>query len=215
MCELYFKSWDKNSPISANPDYQPKYVKEYMSISNDVRFLKDSVKDLKQKLEDGSEYSLSKASGIINILMNDEGRKLLKKLSMEYKHKLSFKVLKNQGPPIDMKLIKLQFISLRGPEEKLEEVKITKFQKLTCIRFQEKFYSVSDLIKVFRNIYGGAHRRNPRREKKQEEFMELKKVFEDTGIFDPAHQAIKSIGLIVAEASEELIKVIDYDKKDL
>jgi hypothetical protein len=121
--------------------------------------------DLQEKLEKANLYSIVRASGLIRQLLIDE-KPLLNQINRKYKEKIVFKVqinddiykerINNDGT-ISKPWFALTFINPDINSKNFKLLNKDNFLKYKPLFYQEKEFSVLDIIKICSNKYGGIH----------------------------------------------------------
>lgn len=129
-------------------------------------FLIDTLQDLQAKLENGDEYNLLRAAGLIRQLLIDE-TPLVDSVNKNYKVKILFRVQKRNhkfqnkvvidGVECET-VIGVTFANPKHNDEQyIEYLKRAEFLNYNIIYFAGQDFTVLDVIKLCAHIYGGVH----------------------------------------------------------
>lgn len=183
-----------------------------MELSDEEQFFLDTVKDLDEKLADGSPYQLKKAAALIRLLLFDE-YSLAITISSRYKKKLIFPTINYKSMVFPGKPIVSGFgldVSYM-PTMKPYLNTFDEFKDAPAVTHNNSLVSVKDVIKLIANVQGGVHLGKVRSyEAGQQKLLEINEDFVSNELGLSLH-CLVDIGRVVLQA---MIPLVDSIQKN-
>lgn len=178
--------------------------KVYLNILNELR----------ERLEKRTEYDVLKTSGLIRQLLIDRNS-LINQINKIYRIKIKYIVQKRFEFPKPATLpdgsqpqILFQSIFiLPGESTSVEELLLQDFLKYELLYYEEKGFSVLDIIKICANKYGGIHFDDVKKESDLTlDHLNRNLIFNNSSSVLQSMHDIAQICLIALKPLEEIIK---------
>ena len=125
--------------------------------TEEERLFLGTVGDIEQKYQDGSQYSIIRAAGLLRQLFLDS-TPLIEKVNRLHRLKLTFTIPDPSiQPPIPPKEYWKSLDLSHFPGARSVQVGLQQFLKTECLLFGGRVATVKDLIRACANIKGGIH----------------------------------------------------------
>ncbi len=188
-------------------------------MKNKERLLINTLADLQSRLDEGDEYNLIRAAGLIRQLLLDRAP-LMDVVNMNYKLIIKFKTQKGKidfqdklvidGVEVET-VIGVSFIEAKhGDEQYTSYLTRDEFLKYKVIYFAGQDFTVFDIIKLCAHIYGGVHHDNIKKAKDLYLDWANKTVTYKNGV----NCAVNSIKDIISITIDALQPLVDEIKKE-
>jgi len=174
-------------------------------LENSQLFLSTLI-DLREKLEESTQYSLTMASGLLRKLFLDN-HPLVHQANRAHRIKLEFETIDfTLRLPIKPQIHWQNLDTSRLPTAKTIKINLDQFLRAEVLNYNGYEYSVKDLISTYANVGGGVHA-DPTKDQKQETVSELDRILKVIGL-DAGLAALRGIILVVLKALEPLEKCV-------